>query len=601
MKTYDIIVLDTGIDLRHIALSKYDNIDSMYFTKNGEDIVLDNTDLTGHGTAVTWLIKNKLPSAHVLSLRIFDIIQDEVICTEERLIKALEYIELNYKVKVINLSSCISQVRNMSELKKITRRLANKGVVIVSPHHNNHSLSYPASFEWVIGVAIDTKMVRGTKKVITNDGVVNIFDSLRQYQIPQKNNYFELKTGVSFSCSEVSVDAYLQIQKGAKNVFDVIENLKKVYTYQPSRLSIPKSPQFVIKKAAIFPFNKEIRSMVRFSYDLPFEIVDIYDLKYSLNVGYTTKSILQDDSVPEFTIKNIDNIVWNSFDTLILGCTKELSLIYKNYLILKNLIVSAIEHNKNIYSFENISDFFDIKELNKNKLFYPEVNEDQLLPNRGGRFAKTAATVVGVYGTSSMQGKFTLQLELRREAKKMGCNLGHIATEPSTLLFGIDYVFPMGYNGTIYIREEEKILYCNDLIRKLSESNCELILVGSQRETIPKQFENIYNLCTNTYAFLQGTKPDYAVLMISINDDYDYIKRTINFLYALTKTETIALVVSPFGTKQNVKVKNDKNYDEINKELIKKMKSVFEIPIFTLGESGLARKLLEMIAKKRKA
>ena len=195
MKTYDIIVLDTGVDLNHTAMSKYNRIDSMYLTENGEEVISDNIDLTGHGTAIIWLIKKKLPYVHILSLRIFDIVDDNVTCTEERLIRALEYIELNYNVKVINLSSSISQVKNMSGLKEITKKLANKGVVIVSPHHNNHFLSYPASFEWVIGIAIDTKIKRGTNKVISDDGVVNVFDSLKQHQVPWINNQFKLKTG----------------------------------------------------------------------------------------------------------------------------------------------------------------------------------------------------------------------------------------------------------------------------------------------------------------------------------------------------------------------------------------------------------------------
>ena len=134
-------------------------------------------------------------------------------------------------------------------------------------------------------------------------------------------------------------------------MFDVVEYLKNVYEYQPTRCSIPKNPQFVIKRAILFPFNKEIRSMVRFSDDLPFEIVDVYDVKHSLNIGYTTNEILQENTVPEFKIKNINDIAWNSFDTLIIGCVKELLSAYNSNSILKDLIKSAIEQNKNIYSF----------------------------------------------------------------------------------------------------------------------------------------------------------------------------------------------------------------------------------------------------------
>lgn len=45
---------------------------------------------------------------------------------------------------------------------------------------------------------------------------------------------------------------------------------------------------FKIKKAALFPFNKEMHSILRFEDKLDFEITDVYDTKYSLRVGKNT-------------------------------------------------------------------------------------------------------------------------------------------------------------------------------------------------------------------------------------------------------------------------------------------------------------------------
>lgn len=432
----------------------------------------------------------------------------------------------------------------MRELKEVTKRLADKGVVIVSPHHNNHTLSYPASFEWVIGVAIDTHRVRGKEIIITNDIVLNVVDSIKQHQVPWKNNQYVLKTGCSFSCPEVSALACLYIERGAKDYFEVLECLKKDFYCEKGLITMPKEPKFNIKKAVVFPFNKEMHSIVRFYDELSFELVDVYDLKHSLNVGRSTRDVLFDDNIPEFIVKNIDNISWDTFDTLILGCVKELFSVFKDYTSLKKLINTAVQKNKNIYAFENLYDFLNINDL-KDRLFYPEVGREQLIPYREGRLAKTSTAIIGIFGTSSKQGKFTLQMELRKELKKQGCKVGQIGSEPSALLFGIDYIFPMGYNSTVYIREEEKILYCNDLIRKLSESCSDIIIVGSQRDTIPKSFENIYQLPTSTYAFLQGTKPDYAIVMISIEDEDNYILRTINFWLLLLKQTQLHLLFFP--------------------------------------------------------
>ena len=81
---------------------------------------------------------------------------------------------------------------------------------------------------------------------------------------------------------------------------------------------------------------------------------------------------------------------------------------------LKDLIHKALENGKNIYALENISELVGKTEDDRNLLF-PQVNKSLMPPYRGGRPAQTAVPVVGVFGTASKQGKFTLQMELRRE------------------------------------------------------------------------------------------------------------------------------------------------------------------------------------------
>ena len=68
-------------------------------------------------------------------------------------------------------------------------------------------------------------------------------------------------------------------------------------------------------------------------------------------------------------------------------------------------------------------------------------------------------------------------------------------------------------------------------------------------------------------------------------------------MYAITKTKTIALVISPFGMDRDIKKENISNYDKPNKELLEQYESFFNIPVFSLGENELARKLLKLISK----
>ena len=59
-----------------------------------------------------------------------------------------------------------------------------------------------------------------------------------------------------------------------------------------------------------------------------------------------------------------------------------------------------------------------------------------------------------------------------------------IGTEPSALLYGMDYVFPIGYNSSVYISGFDVIRYLNYIINILCEKGNDLILVGSQSGTV---------------------------------------------------------------------------------------------------------------------
>lgn len=65
---------------------------------------------------------------------------------------------------------------------------------------------------------------------------------------------------------------------------------------------------FKIKKAALFPFNKEMHSILRFEDKLDFEITDVYDTKYSLRVGKNTNKEVKSDSSGHI-IKNIEKSI----------------------------------------------------------------------------------------------------------------------------------------------------------------------------------------------------------------------------------------------------------------------------------------------------
>jgi uncharacterized NAD-dependent epimerase/dehydratase family protein len=103
-----------------------------------------------------------------------------------------------------------------------------------------------------------------------------------------------------------------------------------------------------------------------------------------------------------------------------------------------------------------------------------------------------------------------------------GYKVGQIGTEPNALLFGMDYVFPIGYNSAVDLSEEESIIYLNALIYELCEKENDLIIVGSQSGTVNYDVGNLSQFCLRQHSFLLGTQPDATVLCVNPFDEMEY-------------------------------------------------------------------------------
>ncbi|MDR1464867.1 MAG: DUF1611 domain-containing protein [Oscillospiraceae bacterium] len=383
---------------------------------------------------------------------------------------------------------------------------------------------------------------------------------------------------------------------------EVLECLEKDYPIIETNHdnARPTMPPFRIQKAVVFPCNKEVHSVIRYAKDLTFQLIDVYDVKQTFRVGRSTINILDDVTIPNYIVKNINDIEWNSFDTLVLGCVFELINLLKGIHWLKKLLNEALQRGKCIYAFEEIGELIEIDKY-PGKVYYPAVLQENVPPYRGFRLFRTAIPIVGVYGTSSQQGKFTVQMLLRKEFQRMGYSVGQIGTEPSALLFGMDYIFPMGYHSSIHIGENDQMIYANDLLRRLCERNPDIVFVGSQMGTVPSDFGNLIYYCNKSYPFQGGVKPDYGIVMLSLSDDNNYIRRTVDFLRAFTETETLVFVLFPLcsidSNRETLPHKRRVSADEYS--LFKKrVESAFEVPVLFLDSQMLATELAQILLDK---
>jgi hypothetical protein len=167
--------------------------------------------------------------------------------------------------------------------------------------------------------------------------------------------------------------------------------------------------------------------------------------------------------------------------------------------------------------------------------------------------------------------------------------VGQIGTEPSSLLYDMDFSFPIGYKSSVYINDYETIHYLNERVNELCRNNCDIIITGSQSSVIPYDTGNLSFFPTKQYSFLLGTLPDAVILCINPYDDADYIIRSIKFLESAVDCKVLGLCVFPMSLKddwtgmygQKTKITNEKF------EAVKNLLSDnADIPVYLLGNES---------------
>ena len=538
----NIAIIDSGT-------KDYENITKGYNfrVKGDNEIIIENNfhDTYGHGTAVYSIIKKNNEECNYYIFKVIDqndTIDEKIICT------ALEYIFNNLDIDIINMSLGTVSLSD-DRMYNICKRLYDKGVILVSAFDNEGAISYPAAFDCVIGVDGSDLCRKVDDFIFYEDKILNVAakGGMQRVKWCEPDNI--IVKGSSFACAHATNKIVNIYKNGIKSFEEILEYFKsiaiQIIAYEEKE---EKVFEYKIDRAVIFPFNKEMHNFVRYPELLDFKVMEVYDTKYSSNVGRKTTDVMIDKSVKEYCIKNIDDIKWDLFDTLVIGHTEKLLSYIGKENIVDSLIKEAINRGKNIYSFDRI----DKAEYKNDNIYFPAVIDKYLPPLREGKLFYINKPVLGIFGTSSKQGKFTLQLELRKRLIDEGYQVGQLGTEPNALLFGLDCVYPVGYNRMVCLDEEEKIRYLNYKMNEIADGN-DLIIVGSQSGTVPYEYKNTSYYTYEQVNFLMATNPDAVVLCINYYDEINYIRRSINVIEQLGECKVLGLVVFPMIPEQTWK------------------------------------------------
>ena len=304
-----------------------------------------------------------------------------------------------------------------------------------------------------------------------------------------------------------------------------------------------------IKRAALYPYNKEMHALVRARDLLGFEIVGVAD---PVGKGLVGKDAGEAIGTPALGVRIVPRLTaaLENADALILGYVDQLGRIARRD-VLGASIDAALERGLNVFSFLPVSghiyrNLYLKAHRQGLRIYYPNIlsNEVRKTIAQMGHLDAVSVPVLGVFGTSSQQGKFTVQLVLRRLLLQMGYKIGQIGTEHHAQLFGMDIAFPIGYASPLNMPYQIYAPYLEAKKRQINGKRPDIILVGAQSGTIPYDIHESNTHSLSTLAFLLGTKPDACILVVNSIDPDNYIHDTLNVLRVLGKAPTILLAMS---------------------------------------------------------
>jgi uncharacterized NAD-dependent epimerase/dehydratase family protein len=483
-------------------------------------------------------------------LKVFD---DQPVIDELRLVYALQYCVDVLRPDIVHMSNGISYCEYLPLFKQVCSKAYQNGIIVVAAHDNFGTLSYPASLKGVIGVDVSDELKKGYVFLERDD--VNIVVPNKTHRVPWLNNGFFTSNGTSFNACTVTSMVASILATGDHTYEQVMAELKK---NSSQSISYPVKESHCLgstlgfslpQKAVLFPFNKEMHSLIRFQSMLPFEIAGMYDVRYLRQVGKYPEDIIGIErfkkSMPIVSYEHID---WEaSFDTFVMGHTSVLERsIGVNYA--RETAENCLRYGKNLVSLSYFPEWERYDTLFKENglsLYMPRVTVDDVPSLYEGKLRCIGVPIIGIFGTSSRQGKFSLQLNLREYFMQAGWKVGQLGTEPTSLLFGFDEVYPIGYESTVEISGYESIAAVNNMIGRIEDKNPDIIIVGGQSQTIPQQTGNLRLYVLEQHEFLMATEPDAVVLCVNLFDDNEYIERTIAYIEAIANACVIALVLFP--------------------------------------------------------
>lgn len=592
-----IAIIDSGIDNKYYKFQTNVKFECIVGENNEVKENLGNDEI-GHGTLCADIILRYCPNAELYVYRIYD---DTLVTSSKRLINALKLCKRN-KVDIINLSLGMISKSNYDELYDICLDLTNRGVIIVASASESESiLCWPAEFTFVVKVMGNQNIAKDEYCFYESKSLtVGTFNG-REFA-KGLNNQKSIIWGNSFACARMTgiLGHQMSSYGGKLKKIDIYDFLYRnsVCTYKDPRGNYTQQKSmknFLLgKEIIVFPYNKEMHSIIRFSSVLKCKIVAVVDFPFSRQVKKDVGKCIGLEQYGLNVESSFEKAMKLKSDTVLLGDLSEISSIRgKNYMELYAL--KAFKNKKNVVTIELLKEcvYKKMKQLalEKGCSFislndYIKAKPDDKVPN-----IILDTPILCVLGTGPKVGKFSFQVSLNEYLRKIGYEVGMISTEMQGYLF--DYpTMPLG-NAILLtnVPFENQIEYLRWLIiNTQQEKNRDILLLGGQSGVVPYNTEihTDYNSLSSIIAIM-AAKPDGFILCINPIDEIEYIKRTICSIESFGYGKVFLCILT--NRIVNVELKNGIKYEKTSYlsktehiDICKKLSNKLKIPVMGFND-----------------
>lgn len=546
-----IAIIDTGLD--HIHSFYQGKLESFFsVTRHGTVEESSVCDEHGHGTAIAYIINKHV---QFYTLRVYKTFDEQLRTNSERLITALKHVQ-SWRPHIVNLSLGMLNRNNLAEIKQVCEELVNQGTIIVAAASETEQIPcWPADFPFVIKVRSSNETI--PTYIYYEGRPITIVTYSSRQRVAWKNGQYSLGYGNSFACAKMTgIIASMLLSSPSCNIELALK--QNALSCHWNESSISKSCLLdlsAIKSVALFPYNKEMHSLIRFRDMLPFDIKSVCDFPFSKRIGMDAGEAIGVEPCGIIVQSKFQSILDSGVDTVILGDLSEISALHQRDYISK-YVHQCYAYNKSVISIETLPRTKELllKEEAHNNQFM--CCTSQINPEYSKRPPNLPITpiVIAVMGTGPKTGKFTAQLLLKQYLSEVGYITKNVCTEPQAFLFGFPSL-PLGnLNLLDIIPLDKQIDYLQNSIIEQTLDNPEVIIIGGQSGVVPYSSKTIagYNALSSQIVLL-ASKPDGILLCINPNDSADYINRTVAAIEAFGYGKVLACIMSDLSKEKMLK------------------------------------------------